>query len=157
MGTRVARGEATDLVGEVEVELTLLARHALRTTQRDPGRALDRSGYQLLGRLDHGPLSLRQLADAFGLDQSTVNRQVNALRRDGLVERTADPSGGTALLIRPTAHGRRALRHDRAVARAQVATVLESWSQSEISSLQQALRKFNTSIEELAGTPWPRD
>jgi len=56
-----------------------------------------------------------------------------------------------------TARGRRALRHDRAVARAQVATVLESRSQSEISSLQQALRKFNTSIEELAGTPWPRD
>ena len=101
---------SADLVGDVEVELTLLGRHAMHSSQHTEDRQLDRSGYHLLGRLERTPLSLKQLAEAFRLDQSTVNRQVNALQKAGHVERIADPDGGTALLIRPTTAGRRAKR-----------------------------------------------
>jgi len=145
-----------DLVGDVEVELTLLGRHAMHSSQHTEDRQLDRSGYHLLGRLERTPLSLKQLAEAFRLDQSTVNRQVNALQKAGHVERIADPDGGTALLIRPTTAGRRALRRDRDVARSQVARVLGDWSDRDVAALHRLLRKFNTSIEGLEGTPWPR-
>ena len=143
-------------VAGLESELTLLARHTLQTSQHAPDRFLDRSGYQLLGRLEHGPLSLKQLAEAFRLDQSTVNRQVNALRRGGLVRRVADPDGGTALLIEPTTQGRAALRRDRAVAHRQLGDVLADWTATDIEQLHAMLEKFNVSIENLEGRPWPR-
>ena len=147
---------ARDVIAAVEIELTLLGRHTMHSSQHTEDRQLDRSGYHLLGRLEHAPLSLRQLAEAFRLDQSTVNRQVNRLLTSGLVERIADPAGGTALLIRPTAAGRKALRRDRSVARDQLARVLDHWPDAEVAELQRMLRKFNTSIEQLEGTPWPR-
>ena len=36
--------------------------------------------------LDHGPVSMQQLADTLNVHQSTVSRQVTALRRAGMVE-----------------------------------------------------------------------
>ena len=42
------------------------------------------------------PMSLKELSCAFSLDISTINRQIGALRRQGLVERVEDPDGGLA-------------------------------------------------------------
>lgn len=146
----------TKSVVEVERELSLLARHQLHSTQHAPNRSLDRSGYALLGRLEHGPMTLKQLACAFRLDQSTVNRQVNALRRDGLVERISDPDGGVAQLLRPTREGLRRLRRDREVGREQIGQVVAGWDIADIESFAELLHRFNSSIEALEGRPWPR-
>lgn len=155
--TRSRAGSTLDAaIAGVEVELSLLARHQLRSSRHTPRRALDRSAYQLLGRLEHGPLSLRQLAEAFGLDQSTVNRQVNALLRGGLVEKVTDPEGGLARLLRPTRRGRTLLRRDRAVAQDVVGRVLDGWPGRDVEHFQQLLERFNRSIERLEGSPWPR-
>ncbi|HWU33258.1 MAG TPA: MarR family transcriptional regulator [Marmoricola sp.] len=143
-------------VVDVERELSLLARHHLSTSQRAPERVLDRSGYALLSRLEHGPMTLKQLAEAFHLDQSTVNRQIKALRRDVLVERIADPSGGVAQLLRPTRKGLRSLEHDRTISHEQIGHVLADWDAAKIEALAELLRSFNNSIEELEGQPWPR-
>lgn len=145
-----------DTVADVEIELSLLARHQLHSTQHAPDRALDRSGYALLGRLEHGAMSLRQLAEAFRLDQSTVNRQINALRRDHLVERVSDPDGGVAHLLRPTRRGLALLHRDRVVARRQLGQVLDGWDAGDIARLHELLERLNTSIERLEGRPWPR-
>ena len=146
----------TKSVVEVERELSLLARHQLHSTQHAPNRSLDRSGYALLGRLEHGPMTLKQLACAFRLDQSTVNRQVNALRRDGLVERISDPDGGVAQLLRPTREGLRRLRRDREVGREQIGQVVAGWDIADIEAFAELLHRFNSSIEALEGRPWPR-
>lgn len=147
---------ATTGAAEVERELSLLARHHLSTSQRAPERVLDRSGYALLSRLEHGPMTLKQLAVAFNLDQSTVNRQVKALRRDALVERIADPSGGVAQLLRPTRKGLRLLVHDRGVGQEQVGHVLAEWDRADVEAFAALLRRFNGSIEDLEGRAWPR-
>ncbi|MBO9521985.1 MAG: MarR family transcriptional regulator [Nocardioidaceae bacterium] len=146
---------ATDTLALLERELTLLARHHLSNSQ-SPDLHLDRSGYQLLGRLEHGPMSLGQLAEAFRLDVSTVNRQIAALRDKGLVERIPDPDGGVARLVRPTRRGRDLLRADRRTRRGHVAQVVESWEEPEVAALHRLLTRLNTSIEELEGRPWPR-
>lgn len=39
----------------------------------------------VLHLLDHGPLSMQQIADALDVHQSTISRQVSALRRAGIV------------------------------------------------------------------------
>ena len=143
-------------IAALEVELSLLARHHLHSSQHSPDRLLDRSGYHLLSRLELGPLNLKQLAEAFRLDPSTVNRQVNALLRTGLVERVPDPSGAVARVLRPTAEGLDLLRRDRAILQTQVAQVLDGWDDSEVDTLHRMLEKLNTSIEALEGRPWPR-
>jgi DNA-binding MarR family transcriptional regulator len=134
----------------LEQELTLLARHQLSSAQHTPELGLDRSGYQLLSRLELGALSLKQLAEAFRLDVSTVNRQIATLRHKGLVERIADPDGGIARLLRPTEQGIALLGRDRAVRHIQVGQVLETWSPEQVSALH------DTSIEDLEGERWPR-
>ena len=140
----------------LEQELTLLARHQLSSAHHNPDLGLDRSGYQLLGRLELGPLSLKQLAEAFRLDISTVNRQVASLRRKGLVERIADPAGGVAQLLRPTRRGLAQLRADRETRYSQIGQVLETWDAADVDALHELLAKFNLSIESLEGQAWPR-
>ena len=140
----------------LEQELTLLARHQLSSNLHDPDLGLDRSGYQLLSRLELGPLSLGGLAEAFKLDVSTVNRQIAALRRKDLVERIPDPAGGLAKLLRPTRQGRALLGKDRTVRHGHVAQVIADWDPADVTRLQELLALFNTSIENLEGRPWPR-
>ena len=147
---------ATSTITLLEQELTLLARHQLSSAVQNPDLELDRSGYQLLGRLELSALTLKQLADAFRLDISTVNRQIAALRRKDLVERQADPAGGLAQVLRPTRAGLALLRRDRSVRHTQVAQVLETWDAGDVEQLQMLLERFNTSIEALEGRPWPR-
>lgn len=53
---------------------------------------------------DRRPRTLREIADALGLEQSTVNRQVNGALAAGLVRRFAEP-GRAGRLIEPTDHG----------------------------------------------------
>jgi len=43
---------------------------------------------------DEIPRTLRQIADELNLEQSTVNRQVNAAHKAGLLERRRDPERG---------------------------------------------------------------
>ena len=143
-------------IAALEVELSLLARHHLRSSQHSPERLLDRSGYHLLSRLELGPLNLKQLAEAFGLDPSTVNRQVNALLRAGLVERVPDPAGAMARVLRPTTDGLDLLHRDRAVVQEQIVRVVGRWSGQDIEDLHRLLEKLNTSIEALEGKTWPR-
>jgi len=52
-----------------------------------------------------GPQTMRQVAEALGLEQSTVNRQVHAALARGLVERL-DQAGGGAKTLKATAEGR---------------------------------------------------
>src|SRR5688572_213137 len=91
-----ARTDMDKPTQSIEYETMLLGRHTHMTFPRvvREDRRLDRSAYILLSRIRvEGPMSIRQLSDAFGLDQSTLNRQTSAILRDGLVERIPDPEG----------------------------------------------------------------
>lgn len=144
------------MLSNVEYELTLLSRYHALTWQRG-GQMLDRSAYLILSRLELDHLmSLKELSEAFLLDISTVNRQVGALERKGLVERIADPEGGVARKVRPTEEGMARMRADRAQNRAGVGRVLERWSADEIGLLRSMLVRFNRDVEELEGRSWPR-
>lgn len=60
---------------------------------------------------DREPQTLRGIADALGLEQSTVNRQVNAALSAGLVRRRSEPRR-TARLVEPTDEGIAAFEND---------------------------------------------
>lgn len=58
------------------------------------------------------PMTLREISDTLRLEQSTVNRQVNAAIRNGLLHRFDD--GRTAKVVAPTDRGREVFRRDTA-------------------------------------------
>ncbi|MFC6598962.1 MarR family winged helix-turn-helix transcriptional regulator [Kitasatospora paranensis] len=137
----------------------LIGRHqviaALRT-DRPTGR-LERSAYTLLSRIEaEGPMSIGQLAEAFGLDTSTINRQTGAMLRNGLVERIPDPDGGIARKLRITGDGLRRLHADRDWSVNGLSVVLADWPAEEVAVLARALARFNMSIEQHEGRSWPR-
>ncbi|GAA4155910.1 MarR family winged helix-turn-helix transcriptional regulator [Actinomadura keratinilytica] len=142
----------------IEFETMLLSRHSLaaRRARRDGGM-LERSAYLLLSRVRmEGPMSIRQLSEAFGLDASTVNRQTAALVRAGLVERIPDPDGGLARKFRITSEGERRLDEDRARIVRGLDKVLADWSREDVAAFASYLKRFNTGLERLGGRPWPR-
>lgn len=60
-----------------------------------------------------GPMTLKELSDGLRLEQSTVNRQVNAAIRNGLLHRFDD--GRAAKVVAPTERGREIFRRDSAI------------------------------------------
>lgn len=148
-------------IADLERELMLLGRHsALRSpygAEPEPDARLERSAYILLSRIElDGPLSIGQLADAFGLDTSTVNRQTAAMLRSGLAERIPDPNGGMARKLRITQEGERRMRAYRAWVTTALHGLLADWTPQEVADFSRALIRFNEAIEALEARPWPR-
>ena len=139
-------------------ELMLGSRYTVLATDRARAdQHLERSAYLLLSRIDaEGPMSIGQLAEAFGLDTSTINRQTAAMSRSGLVERIPDPAGGLARKLRITAHGMDRLRANRAWAVGSIGRVLGDWDPDDLATLARLLAQFNATIEHRQGSPWPR-
>ena len=142
----------------IEYETMVLGRHSLATRRsRREGGLLERSAYILLSRIRiEGPMSIRQLSEAFDLDPSTLNRQTSAMLRDGLVERIPDPAGGIARKFRITAEGERRLDSERGQIVAGIDKIMADWSAEDVEAFASFLQRFNTDIERLAGRPWPR-
>ncbi|WP_275557532.1 MarR family transcriptional regulator [Streptomyces sp. 5-6(2022)] len=119
---------------------------------------LDRSGYLLLSRLDaEGAMTIGQLADAFQLDVSTVNRQTGALLRAGLVERIPDPEGGLARKLRVTPQGADRMAAERTCRQTGLSRLLESWTPEDVARFEDVLTRFNREVERQEGRAWPRE
>ncbi|MGK8487060.1 MarR family winged helix-turn-helix transcriptional regulator [Nocardia asiatica] len=138
-------------------ELSLLSRHFPAALLRRPGFRLDRSAYLILTRLelDH-PLSLRELSEAFRLDISTINRQVGAMLKQGLVDRVPDPDGGIARKIRASAKGLDLLASDRKQSRQGIGAVVADWTDDDVDQFSRLIARFNQSVESREDNPWPR-
>ena len=149
----------TESVGyRLEQEFTLLSRHTTLAGRRTATRPLEHSAYLLLWRLElGGPMTLGDLADSFGLDVSTVNRQSAALIRQGLAERIPDPAGGLARLLRPTHAGLDQLESMRTSNAEGVLRLLSDWPREDLDTLVTLLRRLNVAVEEHEGLHWPRD
>ena len=146
-----------DGFAEIEFETLVLGRHLSPPRRADGTTYLERSAYTLLNRLlDEGPMSIRQLSDAFGLDASTLNRQTAAMMRAGLVERISDPDGGLARKFLVTDAGRERVSAERASNVAGIERVMQDWSSEDVRTLATLIRRFNIDIEEREGRSWPR-
>ncbi|MGH3011677.1 MAG: MarR family winged helix-turn-helix transcriptional regulator [Gaiellaceae bacterium] len=84
-----------------------LAKPAGQTTAR----------WRVLAAVDHGPMTVAQIARAWSLTRQSVQRVANLLARDGLVAYEANPAHRRAQLVRLTPRGRSALDRIRAVQR----------------------------------------
>ncbi|MQA05453.1 MAG: MarR family transcriptional regulator [Streptosporangiales bacterium] len=140
----------------LERELMLVGRRQLHV-RAATGERLEQSAYVLLRRLaDEGPMTIRQLTEAFCLDTSTVNRQTGALLRCGYIERIPDDEGGLARKLRITAAGTRRVLADQRHYQQWVADELSGWSHDDVAALTGLLARFNGTVEAARGRPWPR-
>ncbi len=138
--------------GHIEQQMMLLLRRVQRIHMSTSSGTvtLDRSAYGIMCRLaDEGPQRLGSLAHAFGLDPSTITRQVQALEKAGLAVRSTDEADRRASILQLTEEGATVLRRTRAYRRARLEEILRDWSPEEREEFGRLLEKFNTSLARL--------
>lgn len=130
--------------GELAEELLRMGR---RKTNIVPGAQLEASAFAILWILSDGaPRTLRELSELLDLDQSTVNRQVNAAIRHGHLERF-EVEGQLSRLLRPTREGAEAFAHDGRLRADRLNQVFADLSPGTPEVLLHELRAFNDAYE----------
>src|SRR3954470_1126107 len=119
---------------QIEQQMTVLLRRVQRihlSTSDDVN--LERSAYGIMSKLaDEGPQRLGALANAFGLDPSTITRQVQALEEIGLASRTTDPSDRRASILDLTETAREVLDEPRGPGRPRLQQALAAWPEADL-------------------------
>ncbi|MCG7632796.1 MULTISPECIES: MarR family winged helix-turn-helix transcriptional regulator [Gordonia] len=128
-----------------------LAQELLRMSRRrslvHPGVGLERSAFAILWVLSDGrPRTLRELTADLQLEQSTVNRQVNAAIKHGYVERF-EVEDSLSKMIRPTESGRAAFRRDGLLRAERLEQVFADLAPGSPQALLDELRAFNDAYE----------
>lgn len=122
-------------------------RMARRRSHVDPDSILEVSAFNLLWILSDGrPRTLRELTDAMQLEQSTVNRQVNAAIKHGYLERF-DVEGAISRQVRPTKLGREAFEHDGLLRARRLERVLSDMGPGSPEALFRELHAFNDAYD----------
>lgn len=85
---------------------------------------------------------VKDLAQRCALDPSTISRAVGALVRDGLVERTADPSDGRASVLALTATGKQTVTDVHGWYDEKLADALRDWSEADLRAFTAMLQRF---------------
>ncbi|MEU1106996.1 MarR family winged helix-turn-helix transcriptional regulator [Streptomyces tibetensis] len=96
-------------------------------------------------------VSIPHLVEAFGLASSTLNRRTTTLLKNGLVERTVDPSGSIAHKFRITEEGLGRLAAERERTASGLAEPLSGWTPERMDRFIGDLEQFNTDIERMTG------
>jgi DNA-binding MarR family transcriptional regulator len=83
------------------------------------------------------------LVGLYGINKSTISRQVAALQRAGLVVRDAAPDNHRVQLLHPSDRGRELLARADALMYREVDTRTEGWSPDEVRTLRSLLARYN--------------
>lgn len=119
-------------------------------TMRRAKCGLPRRTVWLLGRLAKSePIRLSELADALGVDNSTLTPQAQRLERDGLIARKPDPSDKRAALLHVTRTGQAALARLHKTRAEMFDEILAEWTDRDRA---QAARVLTRLAEQLDGS-----
>lgn len=138
---------------KIEQQMTVLLRRvqSIHLSTSAGGMRLERSAYGILCQLaDEGPQRLGALASAFGLDPSTITRQVKALEDAGLATRETDPSDRRASILDLTPEGRSALEATRTYRRGRLFEAMADWTDDERAEFGRLLEQFNHAVDRFA-------
>jgi DNA-binding MarR family transcriptional regulator len=131
----------------IELQLAILSRRLI-TSSKKIG-TLDRSAYLLLHQItSHGSAGVKELADEFKLDVSTVSRQAAALEQKGYVERVPDSDDGRAFSLQITEAGMSELLLTRQARLARVKELMADWPEEEQALFGRMLARFNRNLLE---------
>lgn len=137
---------------QIEQQITVLLRRVQRIhiSTSFGEMDLERSAYGIMCKLaDDGPQRLGSFASAFGLDPSTITRQVQALEKAGLAARETDTADRRASILDLTPEGREVLDRTRAHRRQRLQEALGAWDDEDRAEFGRLLEKFNISLDKL--------
>lgn len=143
------------LLDRLQYQVALFSRRVEQV--RVPGSgaqrtALDRAAFLLLNRLNTaGTLGVKALAEAMGIDSSTVTRQVAPLVDAGLVDRVQNPDDKRAVFLALSPLGRQRLREVRRSRQDLMRRVLADWPDADAETFCTLLSRFNDSLQALPG------
>ncbi|MEP9394998.1 MarR family winged helix-turn-helix transcriptional regulator [Gordonia sp. VNK1] len=124
-----------------------LSRLHRRKGQYHVDSILEGSAFAILLVLSDGrPRTLRNLAEDLDLEQSTVNRQVNAAIKLGYLERF-DVEGSLSRMVRPTDAGQTAFHHDGMLRVRRLERVFADLAPGEPDVLLRELQAFNEAYD----------
>src|ERR1700712_5218901 len=86
----------------------------------------------------HGPLTPSELAKLERVRRPTVTRTLGCLEREGLVERTPDPTDGRSSLVSVNGAGRERLRRLRGRKNAYLARRMRDMNTEDVATLERA-------------------
>ncbi|MGN6250913.1 MAG: MarR family winged helix-turn-helix transcriptional regulator [Marmoricola sp.] len=148
LGRDAGRDVGRDVWADIEVQAAVLTRNfELLRRRRSQQLEVDRAEYLLLRTLARlGAKSIGDLADALGLDASTLGRQVGALEGAGWAERVADPADGRRAIVEMTASGRAAMRRTSKERRRRTQALLADWDEDDLRMLATMFRRYNAEV-----------
>lgn len=92
---------------------------------------------------EFGPARVKELAESFKLDISTLSRQAAALEAKELIQRLSDPSDGRVSLFAITKLGRQRLKADKKMRLDRYERMLDDWSGDEKEMFGRLLPRLN--------------
>lgn len=95
----------------------------------------------------HGPLTPSELAELERVKRPTVTRTLGCLEREGLVERTPDPSDGRSSLVSVNGAGRERLRRLRGRKNAYLARRMRDLPAEDVAALERAAEILEQMLE----------
>ncbi|PWJ46306.1 DNA-binding transcriptional regulator, MarR family [Quadrisphaera granulorum] len=107
----------------------------VRTKRSVLGHTRTAPVYALSAVATLGPCRVSEVAEALGLDLSTVSRQISHLRAEGLVEATPDAADGRSHRLTASPAGVAVLRAERRRMVDQLNERLADWDDSELAEL----------------------
>ncbi|HEY0318135.1 MAG TPA: MarR family transcriptional regulator [Solirubrobacterales bacterium] len=128
----------TDSAARLRLAIVRTARR-LRQEAASEATGLTPTSTAALATIDRfGPLTPSELAEIERVKRPTVTRTLGCLEREGLVERTADPTDGRSSLVSVNAAGRERLRRLRRRKNAYLARRMRDLSADEVATLERA-------------------
>ncbi|QHF25282.1 MarR family transcriptional regulator [Rathayibacter sp. VKM Ac-2804] len=141
-----ADGTTDTAIAAVEGELSTLfnrVRDAMRSAAERLHPELSTAGYRTLATLERrGPMHSGALAELLETDKSSISRQISALDRLGLLQRSPDPDDGRATILSvppETAERMRAIRSSR---QALMHEELRRWEAGDVELFAVLLRRI---------------
>lgn len=158
-------GTTSEALAEAFLGVTQLLRRRARFQRQGPrsvrSEGLTFARAAMLGTLDSdGPQRMGQLAHRLGVVPRTVTPMVDALERDGLVVREADPDDRRATVLLITDAGLAELTRTRTDRRSAMDDVFDTLGEDERTLLAAVLTKLRAAaragLDEAGGGPGPR-
>ncbi|KFF98984.1 MarR family transcriptional regulator [Streptomyces scabiei] len=139
-----ARDEPLDAIHE---SIILFSRNS-RTRANNMYDDLSFVAYTMLSYVRTAPQpTASDLAERYGLEKSTVSRQLSQLEEDGLLRRVSHPSRPRTKLLELTDTGRGRLARVRQHQRKELQERLGRWPDEDVETFSRLLRRFVTELD----------
>jgi DNA-binding MarR family transcriptional regulator len=138
MPSETANTSLTDSAAKLRMAIVRTAR-ALRQEAAAEASGLTPTSTAALATIErHGPLTPSELAEIERVKRPTVTRTLGCLEREGLIERTPDPTDGRSFLVSVNGAGRERLRRLRGRKNAYLARRMRDLPADEVQTLERA-------------------